>query len=48
MRKMTIKNNLMNPLVSIIITTKNEESNIEDCLESILKQIYPCDKIEIK
>ncbi len=34
-------------LVSIIITTKNEESNIKNCLESIRKQTYPKDKIEI-
>ncbi|MDP2947712.1 MAG: glycosyltransferase [Nanoarchaeota archaeon] len=35
------------PLVSVIITTKNEEKNIENCLKSILHQIYPRDKIEI-
>ena len=28
------------PLVSVIITTKNEEKNIERCLESILNQTY--------
>jgi len=33
--------------VSVIITTKNEEKNIADCLESIKAQIYPQDKIEI-
>ena len=33
------------PLVSITITTKNEEKNIADCLESIKQQTYP--KIEI-
>ena len=37
----------MNPFVSIVITTKNEEKNIKNCLESILKQTYPRDKIEI-
>ena len=35
------------PLVSVVVTTKNEEKNIENCLKSILRQTYPCDKIEI-
>jgi len=30
----------MRPLVSAIITTKNEEENIENCLKSIRKQTY--------
>ena len=30
----------MNPLVSVVVTTKNEEKNIEDCLKSILAQTY--------
>lgn len=30
----------MNPLVSVVITTKNEEKNIENCLKSILEQSY--------
>ncbi len=29
-----------NPLVSVTITTKNEEKNIENCLKSILEQSY--------
>ena len=33
--------------VSVIITTKNEEKNIENCLQSIKRQTYPQDKIEI-
>lgn len=37
----------MQPLVSIIVTTKNEEKNIDKCLESIQSQTYPQDKIEI-
>ncbi len=32
---------MVNPLVSIVITTKNEEKNIENCLKSIKAQIYP-------
>lgn len=32
--------------ISIIITTKNEERNIGNCLESIKKQTYPQDQIE--
>src|SRR3990172_11954649 len=35
------------PLVSIIITTKNEENNIANCLKSIKAQSYPQEKIEI-
>ena len=34
-------------LVSIVITTKNEEKNIETCIKSILAQSYPQEKIEI-
>lgn len=34
-------------MVSIIITTKNEEKNIINCLESIRKQNFDQDKIEI-
>ena len=37
----------MEPLVSVIITTKNEEKNIENCLKSVWAQNYPKDKIEI-
>ncbi len=33
------------PLVSVIITTKNEERNIETCLKSIKNQTYK--KIEV-
>ena len=35
------------PLVSIIVTTKREEKNIGNCLESIRKQTYPKEKIEM-
>lgn len=35
------------PLVSVVITTKNEEKNIERCLRSIKNQSYPQNKIEI-
>jgi glycosyltransferase involved in cell wall biosynthesis len=34
-------------LISVIITTKNEENNIKNCLKSIFEQDYPQDKIEI-
>jgi glycosyltransferase involved in cell wall biosynthesis len=34
-------------LISVIIGTKNEERNIEACLESILAQTYPRENIEI-
>jgi len=33
--------------VSVIVTTKNEEKNIENCLKSVKNQTYPADKIEI-
>ena len=33
--------------VSVIVTTKNEEKNIENCLRSIKAQTYPQEKIEI-
>ena len=35
------------PEVSVIITTKNEEENIEKCLESVITQRYSLKKIEI-
>jgi glycosyltransferase involved in cell wall biosynthesis len=34
-------------LISIIITTKNEEGNIKNCLESVLAQAYPKNSTEI-
>lgn len=37
----------MTMLVSVIITTKNEEKNIENCLISIKEQSYPRKDIEI-
>lgn len=37
----------MTPLVSVIITTRNEEKNIEACLSSVATQTFPRDSIEI-
>lgn len=34
-------------LVSVVVTTKNEEKNIGNCLESIAKQTYPQGQIEV-
>ena len=34
-------------LVSVIITTKNEEKNIENCLLSVTDQEFPKDRLEI-
>lgn len=34
------------PLVSIIVTTRNEEKNIENCLFSIKHQTYPRERLE--
>ncbi len=33
--------------VSIVVTTKNEEKHISACLESVRRQDYPADRIEI-
>ncbi|MDY6864665.1 MAG: glycosyltransferase [Halobacteriota archaeon] len=35
------------PFVSVVIATKNEEKNIENCIKSIKNQTYPSDKIEM-
>jgi len=35
------------PLVSVIIPTRNEKKNIGRCLKSIINQTYPKDKLEI-
>jgi glycosyltransferase involved in cell wall biosynthesis len=35
----------MNPLVSVVVTTKNEEKNIENCLQSVKEQGCDNDKI---
>ena len=35
------------PTISIVVTTKNEENNIRNCLGSINSQTYPADKIEL-
>jgi len=35
------------PLISIVITTKNEEKNIVNCLESIRRQTYSKDLLEV-
>ncbi len=35
------------PVVSVVVTTKNEEGNIANCLKSIKSQTYPQEKIEI-
>lgn len=34
-------------LVSVIVSTKNEENNIENCLKSVKNQEYPAENIEI-
>lgn len=35
------------PNVSVVISAKDEEDNIEDCINSLLKLDYPKDKLEI-
>lgn len=35
------------PLISVVITTKNEIKNIDNCLDSLKQQVYPQNKIEI-
>jgi len=41
-----MKSNI-HPKVSIIVPCRNEEKHIEECIESILKQEYPKEKIEV-
>ena len=40
-------NTSFTPLVSVVITTKNEEVNIENCLKSIYAQNYPRECFEV-
>lgn len=35
------------PFVSVIVPSRNEESNIANCLTSLMKSNYPSDKLEI-
>ncbi len=35
------------PLVSVVVTTKNEEKNIANCLQSVVDQTYPRESVEI-
>jgi len=41
------KKNISQPLVSIVITTKNEEANLPFCLESLRHQDYPKRRMEV-
>ena len=36
-----------NPIVSVVVVTKNEEKHIFDCLESLVAQDFPKDKYEL-
>lgn len=38
---------MIQPLVSVVVTTKNEEKHIGSCLESVRLQTYPQESIEI-
>ena len=46
MRTKTVLSN-KEPFISVIIAAHNERQNIETCLDSILNQHYPDDKMEI-
>jgi len=35
------------PFVSVIVPSRNEETNIETCIDSLMKSTYPADKFEI-
>lgn len=35
------------PLVSVVIPMRNEEASIGDCLEAVLSQDYPSDRLEV-
>jgi len=37
----------MLPIVSVVITTKNEENNIENCIKSVKNQAYPPELIVV-
>jgi len=37
----------LKPLISVIVTTRNEERHLDNCLASIRSQTYPKEKIEI-
>ncbi len=39
--------NLESPMVSVIITTKNEEKHIRNCSQSVKKQTFPSDGIQL-
>ena len=43
----TSQNLLQPPLITVIIPARNEESNIEKCVLSLLSQTYPSEKLEI-
>ena len=44
----TSRNNLDNiPFISVVVAARDEEKNISDCIQSLLKQDYPVDKFEI-
>ncbi len=42
-----VANPTYKPLVSIVVPSRNEENNIERCIESLMQVIYPADKFEI-
>jgi len=46
-RKYPVNSNIKVKSVSVIIAAKNEEENIEECIESVLKSEYPENKMEI-
>ena len=35
------------PFISVIIAARNEEKNIGNCIQSIIRQSYPANKFEI-
>ena len=35
------------PFISILIAARNEETNLEACLNSVLQQKYPADRFEV-
>jgi glycosyltransferase involved in cell wall biosynthesis len=42
------RNNLENsPFISVVVAARDEEKNITNCIQSLLKQDYPIDKFEI-
>jgi cellulose synthase/poly-beta-1,6-N-acetylglucosamine synthase-like glycosyltransferase len=41
------QSNIIKPLISVVVAARNEEKDIEKCLQSLLNQTYPANSYEI-